>query len=219
MFSGRRLPLTLAFVVLIGLAIGAGCKGFFVNPTLTSISINPTAPQVDVGKTLQLQAFGTYDDGSRKPITSGVSWSSGTLAVATIDPVSGILTGVATGTSTITASAQALSGTAAATVLLTNVTEMAVSPTSATIHLSDTQKFAFTATANGVTGIPITTDNGGSLTITPTTTDITCAVDADGIREDCTADGLPGAAGTWNITMTYLGTNVSATATLTVTNP
>ena len=47
MFTGRRLPLTLAFAVLIGLAFGASCKGFFVDPTLTAITISPTAPQVD----------------------------------------------------------------------------------------------------------------------------------------------------------------------------
>ena len=99
MFTGRKLPLTLGFVVLIGLAFGASCKGFFVDPTLTGIAISPTAPQVEGGKTITLQAFGTYDDGTRKQVKSGVSWSSATTAVATIDTSTGVLTGVAPGTS------------------------------------------------------------------------------------------------------------------------
>jgi uncharacterized protein YjdB len=219
MFSGRRLPITLAFVLLLGLAFGVSCKGFFTNPTLTSISINPTAPQVDAGKTLQLQAFGTYDDGSRKPITSGVSWSSSDPSVATVDPNTGILTGVATGTSTITASAQALSGTASATVLLTNVTAINVNPGSGEVHdgSGTPADFDFTATANGVSGIPLTTDNGGILTITPSASvPPTCTV--NGNAEECSAP-TGGTAGTYNVTMTYPGTSASATATLKVDNP
>jgi hypothetical protein len=221
MLTGRKLPLTLAFIVLIGLAVGAGCRGFFVKPTLTSIAINPTAPQVDAGKTLQLQAFGTYDDGSRKQIQSGVSWSVswiGTQQVASIDPNSGVLTGLAPGTATVTASAQALSGTASATVLLTGVTQISVTPLSGSIHVGGTPfDFLFTATANGVSGIPITTDDGGTLTITPTATDPpTCTV--VGNAEECSADSQ-GTAGTYSIKMTYPGTNAFATATLTVSNP
>src|SRR5438552_10142876 len=116
MFIGRKLPLTLAFVVLIAFAFGVSCKGFFVDPTLTSIAISPTTPQVEKGKTITLQAFGTYDDGTRKQVKSGVSWSSDAHGVATIDSNTGVLTGIAAGTATITADAQALESTASATV-------------------------------------------------------------------------------------------------------
>src|SRR5689334_11957222 len=71
MLSRRKLPLFLTIVAVLGLAMAVGCKGFFKNPTLTSIAVNPTAPQVNVGQTVQLEAFGTYDDGSRNQITSG----------------------------------------------------------------------------------------------------------------------------------------------------
>jgi len=215
MFTGRKLPLTLAFVVLIGLAFGASCKGFFVDPTLTSIAISPTAPQVEVGKTTTLQVFGTYDDGTRKHVKSGVSWSSGTPAVATIDANSGVLTGVTPGSSLITASAQALSGTATATVILTGVTAITVAPTSGNVTKGGSGfAFTFTATANGAL-VNITTDNGGILTVTPSTADVTCAVDGD--TELCTAD-LNATAGNYSVKMTYPGSSASATATLTV-NP
>ena len=54
------------------LALAVSCKGFFVNPTLTSIVISPTAPQVAVGTTATMQVFGTYDDGSRSQVKSGL---------------------------------------------------------------------------------------------------------------------------------------------------
>src|SRR5215813_3300916 len=99
----QKLRLAGALAVLGTLALAISCRGFFVNPTLTSIAISPTAPQVEQGKTLQLQAFGTYDDGTRSQIRSGLSWTSDTSSVATVDASTGILTGVSTGTATITA--------------------------------------------------------------------------------------------------------------------
>ncbi len=217
MLTGRRLPLTLAFVVVVALAVGVSCHGFFVNPTLTSIAISPTAPQVQVGKTLTLQAFGTYDDGSRKQVTSGVSWSSGTPSVATIDPNTGVLTGVEPGSSTITASAQALSGTATATVILTGVSAITVNPTSGTVsHGSGTGfTFTFTATANGVQ-VPITTDNGGILTISPASSSVTCAANDTAGTETCSADSSA-TQGNYTIQMSYSGSNAApASATLIV---
>src|SRR6202521_2807558 len=83
MLTGRKLALTLAFTVLVGLTFGVSCRGFFPKPILQSIAINPTAPQVNADKTLNLQLFGTYDDGSRSPVKSGVGWSIVPTSVAT----------------------------------------------------------------------------------------------------------------------------------------
>lgn len=212
MFTGRKLALTLAFAVLVALAFGVSCKGFFVKPTLTSIAINPTAPQVNVGSTTTLTVFGTYDDGTRSVVTSGVSWSSDTTAVATIGTTTGVLTGVSPGNAGISASAQALSATASATVILTGAT-LAVTPISATVKQSGTAPpFTFTATS-GTTVVDITTDNGGTLTITPTSTDLTCT--PSGGTEVCSADATT-QLGTYTLTMTYAGATNSASATLTV---
>jgi hypothetical protein len=81
--SSAKLKLRLAgaLAALAMLALAVSCTGFFVNPTLTSVAISPTAPAVEQGKTLQLQAFGTFDDGTRSQIKSGVSWSSDTPTV------------------------------------------------------------------------------------------------------------------------------------------
>jgi len=213
MFSGRRLPLTLAFAGLLMMAFGAGCRGFFPKPVLQSIAINPTAPQVSVGQTQTLQAFGTYDDGNRSAITSGVGWSSSDPTVATITGAgSAVITGVAPGSTTISASAQALSATASATVVLAGAI-LSVTPVNESVTIPNTANpFTFTATA-GSTVINVTTANGGTLTITPTTTDITCT--ATNGTEVCATDSAT-ALGTYTLTMTYAGATNSVSATLNV---
>lgn len=213
MLSGRKLPITLAFTVIIVFTFGVSCRGFFTNPVLSSIAISPTAPQVNVGSTLTLQVFGTYDDGTRKVVSSGVSWSSDADDVATIDPTTGLLTGVTPGTANISASAQALPATAAATVILTGVNQITVTPTSGSTPINGTgQLFAFVA-ISGTNSVPITADNGGILTISPSDGFVTCTV--SGNSELCSATA--GAVGPYSITMTYPGTSQSATAKLTIT--
>lgn len=208
----HELRLMGAFATLAVLALAVGCRGFFQNPTLTSIAISPASPAVELGQTATLQAFGTYDDGSRNQIRSGVTWSSSDPTTASITS-GGVLSGVSIGTVTITADAQGLSSTASATVVLNNVTAITVNPTAGAISKSgsETQNFTFTATANG-TQQTITTDQGAVITITPTTSDITCSPSGD--MEACTGDGNQ-TAGTYNVTMTYPGSSASATATLT----
>jgi uncharacterized protein YjdB len=203
----------------VGLAIGASCKGFFVDPVLQSIVISPSSPQVNVDKTLQLQAFGTYDDGSRKQIKSGVTWSSDAIDIATIDPVTGLLSGATPGSSTITASSQGLDGTAQATVI-GNVTAITVSPTSGSVAIGGTG-VAFTFAATPGPPLFITADNGGTLTVSPSDNDINCVVGVDGSdnpAEVCSA--TTGATGPYTIQMSYPstsgGTITSPTATLTI---
>ena len=211
MLTGRKLALTLAFAGLLILAFGAGCRGFFVQPTLTTISINPTAPQVDVGQNTTLQVYGTYNDGSRSVLTGGVGWSSDTPTVATIGATSGVLSGVAPGSATITASAQALSTTASATVLLTNVTAITVSPATLNAVIGGSAvAFTFTALSGG-TSVPLTSNNGGVLTVTPSDTFVSCI--ASGDQEQCSAS--QGAASSYQLIMSYPGTTATATATLT----
>ena len=60
-------------------------------------------------------ATGTYSDGSTAVLTSTVTWTSGTVGVATIKS-SGLATGVRAGTSVITATLGAVNGTANLTV-------------------------------------------------------------------------------------------------------
>jgi hypothetical protein len=208
----RKLRLMGAFGALATLALAVSCKGFFVNPTLTSIVISPTAPQVAVGTTATMQVFGTYDDGSRSQVKSGLSWSSSDPTVATVDATGGTLTGVALGTATITADAQGLSSTATATVFLNGVSAIAVKPSSGSVSITTGSPALFqaTATANG-TQVDIT--GSASWTVTPTSSTVTCTFVSP--NEQCSAtDG----AGSYTVTASYPGTTVVGTATL-IVNP
>ena len=60
-------------------------------------------------------ATGTYSDGSTAVLTSTVTWTSGTVGVATINS-SGLAAGVSEGTTVITATLGAVNGTANLTI-------------------------------------------------------------------------------------------------------
>src|SRR5208337_1689856 len=112
MFTVRKLALTLAFTVLVALAFGVSCRGFFPANSLLSIAVQPPSPNVVLGQTTKLQAWGTYQNNSgQTQIKSGVAWSSDTPAVLSIDETTGVATGNSLGTATVTASAQGLSAT------------------------------------------------------------------------------------------------------------
>src|SRR5271163_3846744 len=103
MFTGRKLALTLAFTVLVALALGVSCRGFFVNPTLQSIAVSPSTVQVGIGDQTTLSVFRTYSDGSRSPVTSGVSWSAIPIGIVTFAGTGSVtITGVTTGNTALT---------------------------------------------------------------------------------------------------------------------
>jgi hypothetical protein len=206
MLTGRKLALTLAFTVLVALAFGISCRGFFPKPVLQTVVIQPPSPQIVLNKTLALQAWGTYDDGTRSQITSGVSWLSDSGNVV-IDPSSGVATGQALGTAGITASAQGLSGTATATVYIV-ITSLTVTPNTWTFVGTKGSQTTFTVTANG------NQDVTSGATFTPSdTTDFSCVNGTSPVT--CTASN-PTPAGNYTITVTYPGSSITATVKVTV---
>ena len=83
--------------------------------TLTSIAVTPTNTTVTVGSTQQFTATGTYSDGTTSTNTSSVTWRSSSTQIATINS-SGLATGVASGSTTITATSGTVSGNTTLTV-------------------------------------------------------------------------------------------------------
>ena len=71
--------------------------------TLQSIAVTPASPSVGIGNTVQFTATGTYSDNSTKNITSSVTWASSNPLFATIASTTGLATGVALGTTEVTA--------------------------------------------------------------------------------------------------------------------
>jgi trimeric autotransporter adhesin len=85
------------------------------NAALTTIAVTPPNAVISVGGAQSLTAKGTFSDGSVITITNQVSWSSTNPSVATINS-SGSASGIAAGTSTVSASLNGVSGTAILTV-------------------------------------------------------------------------------------------------------
>jgi trimeric autotransporter adhesin len=145
----RKLQLLATLATLFLLAFGVGCKGFFVNPTLTGVQVGPTAT-IQQTKTVQESATGTYDDGTTKTLNGTVIWSiadsSGT-DVATISP-GGLVTGANVGTATVTGAVGPLSGTSTITVTLSNLTSIQVTPTGP-VDVPNGSSQQFNAFANG----------------------------------------------------------------------
>ena len=126
--SKQKLRLAAAFAALAMLALAVSCTGYFQNPILTTITIDPPTPSINQGATEQLTATGTYQDGSTSTLTGGTScsgntvcWSSSDTTIVTIS-TGGLATGVGQGSATITAASGAITATTQATVDLTNVT-------------------------------------------------------------------------------------------------
>lgn len=152
------------FAALTLLALALSCKGFFVKPTLTAVSVGPQGLTLTVNQTWQMSATGTYDDGTQKTLSSGVTWSSSDPTTVSVGQTSGIADALQVGSATITAAAgscSACSGSTTVTVVLTGVTSVLVSPSSATLTVAGNTVY-FTAKANGTTDI---TNSGTSWTV------------------------------------------------------
>lgn len=80
------------------------------NAVMTELAVTPKTATVSVGQDQQFDATATLSDGSTQDMTTSVSWSSGDLAIASIGSNTGLATGVAVGSSTITAMTQDGSG-------------------------------------------------------------------------------------------------------------
>jgi uncharacterized delta-60 repeat protein len=114
------------------------------NKTLVNLAISPVSASIPTGGNQQYLATGTYSDNSTQDVTSAVTWGSSNTGVATI--ASGVnggrATGVAPGTTTITATLGSVTSNSA-TLTVTNavLTSIVVSPSVATIPDGTTQQY------------------------------------------------------------------------------
>jgi hypothetical protein len=109
---------------LLALAVGsglflAGCEPKAstapAQATLASIAVTPNPASVAKGATIALAVSGTYSDGSHYDLTSGSTFVSSDKTVASVS-AAGIVTAVASGAATITATHTASGKTATTTV-------------------------------------------------------------------------------------------------------
>jgi outer membrane protein assembly factor BamB len=84
-------------------------------PALLSIAVTPGNPSIVNGTTVQLAAKGTYSDYSTQDLTNMVIWSSSDNTKATVS-TTGLVTSVAVGPTTLTATSGTIAGSTQANV-------------------------------------------------------------------------------------------------------
>lgn len=192
-------------VVIVLLTVGlAGCRGFFVKPTLSSITVTPATPNLQVGTTQQMIATGTNNDGSTSDLTNSAAWTSSAPASISITS-HGLIKGLANTTTaaTITATSGAISGSTTATV---GATTQAISITSA-----EGTSFSLTTTPSGTTISLTAQQNGTDVTSTANWTSNNSGV------VSVTSGGTATIVGIGTATITASNSTGSGTITITVT--
>jgi|GEM_PF-1859615 len=116
-----------------------------VTPTsvLTTLSVSLSAPSIPVGQTATASATGTDQNGA-SIATGTMTWSTGSSAVATVN-ASGLVTGVAPGTTPVIGTAGGKQGQQTITVTQVPVASVAVSPLTASLAIGATQQLTATA--------------------------------------------------------------------------
>ena len=129
-------------------ASAAGVSGFTTvtvpAPALVSITITPQAVAMPLGTTQQFDAVAIYSDGSARDISSTAAWTSSS-ASATVSGT-GLATAAALGTSAIQASSGSQSSTAAITVTAPTLVALAISPTTGTLAIGQSQQYQVVGT-------------------------------------------------------------------------
>lgn len=203
----RVVAISLASVVWV--ACGGGGDNGGETPTspggnkpVASVSISPSSGTVGLNKTLQLTA--ELRDASGKSLSNrAVTWSASPASVGTVS-ASGLITGVAPGTLTVTATSEGQSGSASFTVFNDSpVSKVTVTPDTQTLNVGKTLQLSvrtLDATGQELQGRTV------SWTATPSTVG---SVSASGLVTAIT----PGA-----LTVTATSEGQSAISKITVVN-
>ena len=177
---------------------------------LQSIAVTPANPSIALGSTEQFTAVGTYSDHSTQALTTQVTWASATASAATISNVSGsqgLATGVATGTSTISAAVDGVTGSTVLTVRAAVLQSIAVTPANPSVAAGLTEQFTAVGTYSDNSTQALTTQ----VTWASANTSVATISSAAGSQGLATAV----ATGTSSISAALAG--VTGTTVLTVT--
>ncbi|OIV42609.1 hypothetical protein BKM63_06975 [Flavobacterium johnsoniae] len=166
---------------------------------VTGVSVSPTTATVGLGTTQQLNATITPANATNQNVT----WTSSNTAAATVN-ASGLVTAVATGTTTITVKTADGNKTATSTITVAAipVSSVAVSPTTASLYAGNTQQLSVTIAPANATNKNVTWSSSNTAAATVNSSGLVTAV----------------SAGTATITATTQDGNKTASANITV-NP
>ncbi|MFH0899537.1 MAG: Ig-like domain-containing protein [Pseudomonadota bacterium] len=186
-----------------------GSARLTVSPAvLQEITISPATGTIADGQTIQLNAIGEFSDGTTADVTTQVFWASDRPDLATVSNTSGsrgLVTGVAPGTATITASSALIFGSATLTVTNATIESIVVAPADAAIAVGFTQQFTATGIYSDQSQVDLTAK------VSWESSNLAVAV----ISDDGLATGLKDDGGT-PVTISASLDGVSATANLKV---
>jgi uncharacterized protein YjdB len=123
--------------------------------TLVSIAVTPPATTLAIATKVTLTVTGTYSDKTTADLTQSAKLTSDTPAVATV--TGNVVTAVAAGNATITATVNGLSAAAKITVTAATIQSIAVTPPTATTGVGGTIDFVTIATLSDGSHQNITT--------------------------------------------------------------
>lgn len=177
--------------------------------TLTSLSLNPTTVQMEIGGESQLSLMGVFSDGTTQNLTNQALWSSSNISIASpANLFPGRIRGESAGSAVLTATFQGLSTTRSITVQNITLSQLEISPIYRNISLGASQLYQ-------ATGI---FSDGSRRDLSAVTQMTSLSPSVAQIQSSSTAGSLvrSNAAGSTSIEAEYLG--VKATATLVVSN-
>ena len=162
---------------------------------IATVQITPSPASTIVGQTVTLTA--TTLDAAGNTLTGRiVGWSSSNTAVATVNS-SGLVTGVASGTATITASSEGVSGTAPLTVTVSQppIHHITVTPANPRIKEGETVQLtatAYDASNNVINGIAFTWTSSNTNRATVSQTGLVTARQDGNVTITASAGGKTG---------------------------
>jgi Big-like domain-containing protein len=177
---------------------------------LQSVTVSPGTASLAAGLDQQFTATGTFADGTSGPLASGIVWSTSAAAVATVDAVTGLVHGVASGTGvTITAThaPSGLSGSASIDVTGAVLQSITLAPAAVSLPKGVDQQFIATGHFSDGTSVALA---GLSWT---SSSNLTATVDTVGLASAIAPGPTPAV-----ITATDLASGVSGSASLSVTD-
>ena len=173
---------------------------------VASVTVSPGAPNMFPGDVLPLSAT-ARDAGGNVVAGRPATWASSNTSIATVVPATGVVTAVATGSATITATVDGVSGSATVAINAMPVASVTLAPASMSLHQG--QQSGFIATARDASGNvvsrPLTWSTTNATVINVTQGGVVTALSPG--TESVIAMAVGAGAG---------GTNVGDTASVTV---
>lgn len=174
---------------------GGGGGGGSPPPSVQTVLVLPPTVSLRVGGTAALAASPRTAAGAEVTGRT-VSWNSGTPGVATVN-AAGVVTAVAPGSATVTATVDGVTGSAAVTVTQMPVVAVAVTPVSTSLRVGGTLALAAAArdSAGGaVMGRPVTWSSSAPTVATVSPSGVVTAIAPGSATVTAAVEGVTGSA-------------------------